>query len=112
MHKLVGKEATQSYIIKEVQRVYVSQGVSIHDKHIEIIARQMFSRVKIKDPGDSLFGTEEIISRPRYLEENEKLEKEGKKLIEAEKLFWALVRLPLTQIVFCQLLHSKKPLEF
>jgi len=71
MHKLVGKEATQSYIIKEVQRVYVSQGVSIHDKHIEIIARQMFSRVKIKDPGDSLFGTEEIISRPRYLEENE-----------------------------------------
>jgi len=95
MHKLVGKEATQSYIIKEVQRVYVSQGVSIHDKHIEIIARQMFSRVKIKDPGDSLFGTEEIISRPRYLEENEKLEKEGKKLIEAEETILGVSKVAL-----------------
>lgn len=95
LNKLLGKEATQSYIIKEIQRVYVSQGVSIHDKHVEIIVRQMFSRVRVKDAGDSLFSGDEIISRARLIEENEKLEKEGKKLIEAEEIVLGVSKVAL-----------------
>ncbi|MFA5009204.1 MAG: DNA-directed RNA polymerase subunit beta' [Candidatus Paceibacterota bacterium] len=93
--KLLGKEATQLYIIKEIQRVYVSQGVSINDKHVEIIVRQMFSRVKIKDPGDSIYSAEEIISRAKMLEENEKLTKENKKKIEAEEIVLGLSKVAL-----------------
>lgn len=95
LSKLLGKEATQLYIIKEIQRVYVSQGVSINDKHVEIIVRQMFSRVKIKNPGDSIFSGEEIISRARLLEENEKLEKDGKKIIEAEEIVLGVSKVAL-----------------
>ena len=68
--KLLGKEETQHYVVKEIQHVYVSQGVSIHDKHVEVIARQMFSRVRIKDPGDSSFIAGEVVSRARLTEEN------------------------------------------
>ena len=73
--KLLGMKVVQEYIIKEIQKVYVSQGVSINDKHVELIVRQMFSRVKIKDSGDSRFSADEIISKARMLAENEDLEK-------------------------------------
>jgi len=73
-----GKEETQRYILKEIQKIYVSQGVLIHDKHIEIIIRQMFSRVKIKNPGDSKFVRGEIVEKSVLLEENAKLKKENK----------------------------------
>ena len=65
LFKTVGKDQTQKYIIQEVQRIYTSQGASIHDKHIETITRQMFSRVRVKDAGDSKFSEGEIIERAR-----------------------------------------------
>jgi len=95
LFKLMGEEATRNYIIKEIQKVYVSQGVSIHDKHVEIIVKQMFSRIKIKDPGDSFFSEEEIISKARLLEENEKLEKEGKKPIIGEVIILGISKVAL-----------------
>jgi len=73
LYKLIGKEQAQRYILKEVQRIYSSQGAAIHDKHIEVIVRQMFSRVKIKDPGDSLFVPRETVELKKALEENQKL---------------------------------------
>jgi DNA-directed RNA polymerase subunit beta' len=79
LFKLVGVSQTQLYIIKEVQRIYVSQGVLIHDKHIEVIVRQMFSRLRINDPGDSSLVTGEIISKARFLEELVSLKRESKK---------------------------------
>jgi len=75
LFKLTNKEETRRYIIKEIQRIYVSQGVQIHDKHLEVIIRQMFSRVKIKEPGDAPFAPGEIIERARFIEENLKLKK-------------------------------------
>ena len=48
-----GRDAVQRYLVKEVQRVYRSQGVTINDKHIEIIVRQMLRKVRIDQPGDS-----------------------------------------------------------
>jgi DNA-directed RNA polymerase subunit beta' len=93
--KLLGVKAVQDYIIKEIQKVYVSQGVSINDKHVELIVRQMFSRVKIKDSGDSRFSSDEIISKARMLEENEILEKEGKKPIRADDLLLGISKVAL-----------------
>ncbi|MDD3386527.1 MAG: DNA-directed RNA polymerase subunit beta' [Candidatus Pacebacteria bacterium] len=95
LFKLLGVKAVQDYIIKEIQKVYISQGVGIHDKHVEIIVRQMFSRVKIKDSGDSRFSQGEIISRALMLEENEDLEKAGKKLIEADDLLLGVSKVAL-----------------
>jgi len=93
--KLLGMKVVQDYIIKEIQKVYVSQGVSINDKHVELIVRQMFSRVKIKDSGDSRFSADEIISKARMLEENEMLEKEGKKPIKADDLLLGISKVAL-----------------
>jgi DNA-directed RNA polymerase subunit beta' len=71
---LLGPGAVQRYIIAEVQRIYADQGVTISDKHIEVIIRQMFSRVQIEEPGDSLFVTGDIVSRQAVLEDNSELE--------------------------------------
>jgi DNA-directed RNA polymerase subunit beta' len=95
LFKLLGVGAVQDYIIKEIQKVYISQGVGIHDKHVELIARQMFSRVKIKDSGDSRFSQGEIISRALMLEENEALEKEGKRKIETDDLLLGVTKVSL-----------------
>ncbi len=48
-----GVKGVQEYIVKEVQRVYRLQGVDVNDKHIEVIVRQMLSKVKVEDPGDT-----------------------------------------------------------
>jgi hypothetical protein len=95
LFKLLGVKAVQDYVVKEIQRVYVSQGVSINDKHVELIVRQMFSRVKIKDSGDSRFSNDEIISKARMLEENEELEKNGKALIKADDLLLGISKVAL-----------------
>ncbi|HKX73004.1 MAG TPA: DNA-directed RNA polymerase subunit beta' [Candidatus Saccharimonadales bacterium] len=76
--RLKGVEATQRYIINEVLRIYAAQGQNIADKHLEIIVRQMFSRVQIEEPGDSLFVTGDIVSKAAVVETNKQLVKEGK----------------------------------
>ncbi len=90
---LLGEGAVQNYIVAEVQSIYASQGQTIADKHIEIIIRQMFSRVQIEEPGDSLFVTGDIVSRMSVIEENEELEEAGKKPATFEQLL-----LPITKI--------------
>ncbi len=76
--RLQGVQALARYIIDEVQDVYRLQGVKINDKHIEVIVRQMLRRVVISDPGDTRFIREEQVERSDVLEENERVEKEGK----------------------------------
>jgi len=66
--KTQGPEETKRYITREVKRIYSSEGVSIHSKHIEMITRQMFSRVKIKDGGDSNWLPGQIITRAEFEE--------------------------------------------
>ncbi len=91
-----GKEDAQRYILNEIQKIYVSQGAIIHDKHVEIIVRQMFSRVKIKEIGNSIFTIGEIIERSRFIEENEKLKKEKKKPAKAVVILLGISRVALT----------------
>jgi len=96
LFKLVGKSQTQNYIIKEIQRIYVSQGAVIHDKHLEVIVRQMFSRMKIKEPGDSVFALGEIVSRAKFLEENRALKSQNKTLAKGIPLFLGISQVALS----------------
>jgi len=77
--KLKGVEELARYITDEVQDVYRLQGVRINDKHIDVIVRQMLRRVTIEDAGDSRFIPGEQVERADVLEENERVEAEGKK---------------------------------
>ncbi len=96
LFKLVGKEETQHYIIREIQKIYVFQGASIHDKHIEVIVRQMFSRIKIKESGDSSFTVGEVVSWPNFREENKILKKEGKKIAKGSSVLLGITQVALT----------------
>ena len=78
LYKSAGIEATQKYILQEVQRIYSSQGVDINDKHIEVIIQKMFSRVKVKDEGDSDWIKGEVVEKAIFNEEADRL-KELKK---------------------------------
>ncbi len=80
LYRLKGQQAVENYILKEIQYVYSSQGQPLNDKHIEIIIRQMFSKVKIEDAGDTLFSPGEIVEKSEVEEENERMKKEGKQL--------------------------------
>ncbi|MCD6148108.1 DNA-directed RNA polymerase subunit beta' [bacterium] len=91
-----GKEAAQRYIIKEIQKVYAGQGAIIHDKHIEVIVSQMFSRLKITDPGDSEFLPGEIVSKIRFSEVNKELRKEKKKPAKGKQILLGITPVALT----------------
>jgi len=78
LYKSAGVQATQRYILQEVQRIYSSQGVDINDKHIEIIIQKMFSRIKVKEEGDSQWIRGEVIEREIFNEEVDKLKAEKK----------------------------------
>ena len=76
--KYKGIEETERYIMNEVLAVYSAQGHEISPKHLEILVRQMFSRVKIEEPGDSEFVSGDIVSKAAVINENKELEAEGK----------------------------------
>jgi DNA-directed RNA polymerase subunit beta' len=78
LYRLKGQAAVESYILKEIQYVYSSQGQPLNDKHIEIIIRQMFSKVKIDDAGDTLFSPGEIIEKSEVEEENRRVKEANK----------------------------------
>ena len=84
--RVLGVKATQNYIVKEVQKVYRSQGVEINDKHIEIIVHQMLRKIKILNPGDSAWLPGETVDIVSYRAENQRLEDEGKEAAVGENL--------------------------
>jgi DNA-directed RNA polymerase subunit beta' len=96
LFKLRGKDDCWRYILKEVQNIYVSQGAPIHDKHIEIIIRQMFSRVRIKDLGDSYFSPGQIIERAKFMDSNNLLKKDKKDPAKAAPILLGISRIALT----------------
>ena len=73
LYKSSGLQETQNYILKEVQRIYASQGVDIHDKHVEVIIQKMFSRIRIKEEGESTWVRGEIVEWSVFTEEVERL---------------------------------------
>lgn len=67
----------QHYLITEVQRVYESQGIAIHDKHFEVIARKMSDKVRIDTSGDTLLLPGEMVDKTRFQDENARVLAEG-----------------------------------
>jgi DNA-directed RNA polymerase subunit beta' len=80
--EIKGIRETQQYLVEEVQAVYRDQGVSIHDKHIEVIVRQMLKRVSVAEPGESEFLPGERVDSKVYADTNRSLVQEGKKPAE------------------------------
>ncbi|MCR5025600.1 MAG: DNA-directed RNA polymerase subunit beta' [Lachnospiraceae bacterium] len=93
--KIKGLRAVQDYLLKEVQRVYRSQGVDINDKHIEVIVHQMLKKVEVDDPGDSdlLPGTR--MDALEFDDINEKLEAEGKQPATAIQIILGITKASL-----------------
>src|SRR5690606_24309986 len=86
LFKYGGKVPTQDYIISEINKIYELQGVTIARKHIELIVKQMMSRVKITSSGDSHFTPGEVVEEWILVEENTKLKVAGKEGAKSEKL--------------------------
>ncbi len=93
--RLKGVESAQRYIINEVLRIYAAQGQDVADKHLEIIVRQMFSRVQIEDPGDSIFVTGDIVSRASVVEANVELAATGRELIGYTQLLLGITKVSI-----------------
>jgi len=94
--RLLGIEALANYIVDEVQDVYRLQGVKINDKHIEVIVRQMLRKVKIADAGDTSFLPGEQVERSRLLEDNEQIERDGKRLATYERVLLGITKASLS----------------
>ena len=93
--RLLGATALAEYQVKEIQDVYRLQGVKINDKHIEVIVRQMMRKVEVVDPGDSKFLRGEQTDFWRVVEENKRLEADGKLRIVFERLLMGITKASL-----------------
>ena len=80
--EIKGIRETQLYLVEEVQRVYRDQGVSIHDKHIELIVRQMTRRIGVQEPGDTGFLPGERVDSKRFRDTNRRMVEEGQRPAE------------------------------
>ena len=90
--KIKGLVEAQQFILESVQQVYREQGVSVNDKHIEIIVKQMFQKVKIKSSGDSLFLEDELVDKKSIDKENELLSSKDKKLVQYEYVIQGITK--------------------
>ncbi len=95
-----GKDAVQRYLVKEVQKVYRSQGVTINDKHIEIIVRQMLRKVRIDQPGDSELLPTELIDRLDFEEVNNRVLAEGGEPATAQTVLLGVTKASLNTSSF------------
>ncbi|MDD4859757.1 MAG: DNA-directed RNA polymerase subunit beta' [Dehalococcoidales bacterium] len=94
--RILGKEAAQQYLVDEVQKVYRSQGVNINDKHIEVIAHQLLTKVRIDSPGDTDLVPEELIDRFQYEDINAKVLAEGGEPATAHTILLGITRASLS----------------
>ena len=95
-----GKDAVQRYLVKEVQKVYRSQGVTINDKHIEIIVRQMLRKVRIDQPGDTDLLPTELVDRLDFEEANNRVLAEGGEPATAQVVLLGVTKASLNTASF------------
>jgi DNA-directed RNA polymerase subunit beta' len=95
-----GRDAVQRYLVKEVQKVYRSQGVTINDKHIEIIVRQMLRKVRIDQPGDTEQLPFELVDRFDFEDINERVLAEGGEPATAETVLLGVTKASLNTSSF------------
>lgn len=90
---IVGDLEAQKYIIREIKKVYGSQGQDLNDKHIEVVVKQLFSKVFIEDSGNSSFIPGTYVKYEEFIKVNEALEKEGKKPAKGKRLALGLTNI-------------------
>ncbi|MCU1310863.1 MAG: DNA-directed polymerase beta subunit, partial [Candidatus Angelobacter sp.] len=93
---VLGEKELQSYLVNEIQEVYRLQGVTISDKHIEVIVRQMMRWVKVEDVGDTTFLLEQQVDKFRFREENEKVITNGGKPATGRPLLLGITKASLS----------------
>jgi len=94
--KVLGEKELAEYLLREIQAVYRLQGVSINDKHIEIVIRQMLRWVKVEEVGDTEFLVDEQVDKFVFQEENEKVIKKGEKPAKARPLLLGITKSALS----------------
>jgi DNA-directed RNA polymerase subunit beta' len=97
---LGGKERAQQYIINEITRIYELQGVSTARKHLEIIVKQMFSRVSVTNSGDTGVSAGEIIADFEYERLNKVMKEAGSEAAKAKQLLLGITEVSLTRASF------------
>lgn len=103
LHDLVdckGVAETERYIIDDILRIYAAQGQDISPKHLEVIVRQMFSRVRVDESGDSTYIAGDIVSKAALVDENKKLVAEGKKPAEFTQLLLGITKVSINSDSF------------
>ena len=98
LHELLAKKgipAVQRYIVSEVQHIYASQGQTINDKHLEIIAKKMFSKLRVLDAGDTPLLVGETVDISTFRAANREVMESGKKAAVGERLLLGLTRVSL-----------------
>ncbi len=98
--RILGQKALAQFMVEQVQQVYRLQGVSINDKHIEILIREMTRRVEISNPGDTAFLSGQVVDRVDFEEENARVAKDGGRIAEASQVLVGLTRASLTSRSF------------
>jgi DNA-directed RNA polymerase subunit beta' len=93
---ILGPKELQRYLVDEVQKVYRLQGVSINDKHIEVIVRQMMKKVRIEDPGDANFLIGEQADRVLFQEENARVKADGGRPAQGKPLLLGITKASLS----------------
>jgi DNA-directed RNA polymerase subunit beta' len=96
LFELKGQDAVQKYILREIQDIYASQGQRLNDKHVEIIIKQMFSRLYVEDAGDTDLLPGETVEQSQLFYANELARKEGKKEAVANPLFLGISKVSLS----------------
>jgi len=94
--ELVGMDGVQQYVIGQLNEIYTSNGQNINEKHIEVIIRQMFSRVQIIDSGDSEFSQGDIVSFATVSEINRRLKGQGKRVATYKRILTGITRASLS----------------
>ena len=94
--RVLGEKALGRYLVDEVQEVYRLQGVPIHDKHIEVIVRQMLRKVSVKEVGDTKFLIGQQVEKNEFEAENQKVKKEKGKPAVSEPLLLGITKASLT----------------
>ncbi len=100
LFKYAGKKVAQEYIIKEVIKIYELQGAATARKHIEVVIKQMLSRRKIKDSGDTHLTVGSVVEDYQLKEANEEMKKAGKEEAKAEQLILGITEVSLSRNSF------------
>ena len=96
LYDTMGKEEVHRYIVREIQSIYASQGEGINDKHVEIIIRQMFSRIRVVEAGDTTLIPGEVIELSEFTDANAEVEATNGTLAEGEQMILGITKVALS----------------